>query len=177
MTRENGLVLSNAVDVGLDDPAQESVVEVGEVVTVAVTVGRYTAIDTSRIAMPKVHIDSRNRLARAGVNKLDIEVERNSLLTIGDIATNELSINIVRALSDFRLQNASRVIGEQQSLVVAVRDAGRGLVGMVVSGEVTAGERGADATLGAGLAGHGLAASEGVLHITSAAELRSAGAD
>jgi hypothetical protein len=36
VARENGLVLGDSVDVGLDDSAQESVVQVGEVVTVAV---------------------------------------------------------------------------------------------------------------------------------------------
>lgn len=127
--------------------------------------------------MPEVHVDSRNRLARAGINELNIEVKRYTLLTIGDIATDELSIDVVRSLSDFRLKNAGRVIGEEQSLVVAVGDVRGRLVGVVVSREVTADERGADATLGASLVGHFLTASEGVLHVASAAELRSARAD
>lgn len=127
--------------------------------------------------MPKVHVNSRNRLARASVNELDIEVKRNTLLAIGDVATDELAINVVRTLGDFRLKNTGRVVGEQQSLVITVRDAGSRLVGVVVSGEAAADERGVDATLGASLAGHLLAAGEGVLHIAPAAELRSAGAD
>jgi hypothetical protein len=127
--------------------------------------------------VPKVHVDSRDRLARAGVDQLNIEVERHTLLTIRDVATNELPIDVVRTLSNLRLKDASRLVGEEKSLVVAIGDAGSRLVGVVVSCEVAADERGADAALGAGLAGHCLAASEGVLHVASAAELRSTGAD
>jgi hypothetical protein len=174
---ENGLVLGDAVDVGLDDSSQESVIEVGEVVAIAVAGTCDTCVHACRITMPKIHVDSRDRLARAGVDQLNVEVERYTLLTISDVATDKLSVHIVRTLSNFRLKNTSRVIGEEKSLVVAVGDARSRLVGVVVSGEVAADERGADAALGAGLAGHCLAASEGVLYVASAAELRSAGAD
>ena len=177
VTGDDGLVLSHAVCVGLNDSAQESVVEVGQIVTVAVAGSCHTAVYACRITVPKVHVDSRDRLARAGVNELNVEIERNTLLAIGNVTTDELSIDIVRALGNFRLENASRVVCEEQSLVVAVRDARSRLVGVVVGGEVAADERSADATLGAGLAGHLLAAGEGVLHATPAAELKSAGAD
>jgi hypothetical protein len=75
------------------------------------------------------------------------------------------------------LENTSRVIDEEQSLIVAVRDTRSRLVGVVVGDKVTADERGVDAALGASLASHVLAAGEGVLHVTPAAELRSARAD
>jgi hypothetical protein len=127
--------------------------------------------------VPKVHVDSRDGLARAGVNELNIEVKRNTLLAVGDVATDELAINVVRTLSNFRLKNTGRVISEEKSLIVAVGDARGRLVGVVVGGEVAADERGADATLGASLAGHRLTAGESVLHITPAAELRSARTD
>ena len=127
--------------------------------------------------MPDVHVDSRDRLARASVNELDIEVERNTLLAVSDVAADHLSIDVVRTLGDFRLKNASRVIGEQQSLIITVGDTRSRLVGVVVGGEVATDERGADATLGASLTGHLLATGEGLLHVTPAAELRSARAD
>jgi hypothetical protein len=38
VARENGLVLSDTVDVGLNDSSQESVVQVGQIVGVAVAV-------------------------------------------------------------------------------------------------------------------------------------------
>ena len=177
VTREDGLVLGDTVDVGLNDTSQKGVVQVSEIVTVAIAVSSHSAVDTCRVAVPKVHVDSRNRLARAGVNKLNIEVKRNTLLAIGDVATDELSIDVVRTLGDFGLKDTSRVVGEEKSLVVAVGIGNGLLVGVVVCGEVAADERGADAALGASLAGHCLAAGEGVLHVTPATELRSAGVD
>lgn len=47
MAGENGLVLGDSVDVGFDDSTQESVVQVGQVVTVAVAVRSNSAIDSS----------------------------------------------------------------------------------------------------------------------------------
>jgi hypothetical protein len=177
VARENGFVLGDTVDIGFDDSTQESVVQVSEVFRVTVAVRCDTRIDSCCVAVPKVHVDSRDRLARAGVDQLNIKVKRDTLLTIGDVATDKLAIDVVGTLSNLRLEDTGRVVGEKKSLVVTVGDARSRLVGVVVSGEVAVDERGADAALGAGLAGHCLAAGEGVLHVASAAELRSAGAD
>jgi hypothetical protein len=177
VTREDGLVLGDTVDVRLHDSAQEGVVQVGEIVTVTVAGGGNTGVYASGIAVPNVHVDSRDRGASAGINELDVEVQRDTRLAISNVATDQLAIDVVRALGDFRLKNAGGVVGEEQGLVLAVGDVGSRLVSVVVGGEVAADQRAADATLGTGLAGHLLATGEGVLHVTSATELRSARAD
>jgi hypothetical protein len=107
VAREDSLVLGDTVDVGLNDSSQKGVIQVSEIVTVAIAVRSHPAVDTCRVAVPKVHVDSRNRRTRAGVNKLNIEVKRNTLLAIGDVATDELSVHVVRTLGDLGLKNAS----------------------------------------------------------------------
>lgn len=123
VSRNDRLVLSDTVDVGLHDSAQECCVQVGQVVRVTIARCCDAGVDTSRIAMPEVHVDRRNRLASAGIDELDVKVERNALLTVRDVAANQLAIDIVGTLGDFRLQNACRIVLEQKSLIVAVRDA------------------------------------------------------
>ena len=113
VTGDDGLVLSHAVCVGLNDSAQESVVEVGQIVTVAVAGSCHTAVYACRITVPKVHVDSRDRLASAGANGLNVKVERDTFLAVRDVAPNELAIDVVRALGELGLRSACRVVLEQ----------------------------------------------------------------
>jgi hypothetical protein len=112
VSRNDRLVLSNTVDISLHDSTQESCVQVGQIVRVAITRSRNTRVDTRGVAVPEIHVDRRNGLASAGVDELDVKVERNALLAVRDVAANQLAIDVVRALSDFRLQNAGRIVLE-----------------------------------------------------------------
>lgn len=177
MARNNGLVLSNTVGVSLHDSAQESGVQVGQIVRVAVARCGDARVDTRGIAVPEVHVDSRHRLASAGIDQLNVKVERNALLVIGDVAADKLAIDVVGALGDLWLQNAGRVVCEQKSLVVAVSYARGRFVGGVVSCKVAADERAVQTSLDSGLLSDRLATSERGLGSTPASELRSTRAD
>lgn len=106
MTREDSLVLSHAVDVGLHDAAEERSVQVAGVVRVAITGGGNARVDARRVAVPHVHVDGRDGLASARVDELDVEVERHALLPVGDVAADQLAVDVVRPLGDFGLQDA-----------------------------------------------------------------------
>lgn len=177
VSRHDRLVLSDAVNVSLHDSTQERCVQVGQIVRVAVARSRDARVDSRGIAVPEVHVDGRDRLASAGVDELDVQIERNTLLAVRNIAADQLAIDVVGALRDFRLQDACRVILEQQSLIVAVSDAGGGLVRDVVSRKVAADERAVQASLDSSLVGDRLATSERSLESTSALKLRSTRAD
>ena len=123
--------------------------------------------------MPEVHVDSRDRLASARVDELDVEVERDALLTVGDIAANQLAIDVVRTLSDLGLQNASGVVREEKCLIVAVRDAGSRLVRGVVGSEVAADQGAGQTSLDTGFLGDFLTTSESGLGDASASEFGS----
>lgn len=171
------LVLSDSVGIGLHDSTQECCVQVGQIIRVAIAGSRDAGVDACGIAVPKVHVDSRNGLASASVDELDVKVERNALLAIRNIAANELAIDVVRALGDFRLQDARRIVLEQKSLIIAVRDTRGRLVRDVVSREVAADERAVQTSLDSGLLSNRLATGERSLREASALELRSTRAD
>lgn len=177
VSRHDRLVLSDAVNVSLHDSTQERCVQVGQIVRVAIARSRDARVDSRGIAVPEVHVDGRDRLASAGVDELDVQIERNTLLAVRNIAADQLAIDVVGALRDFRLQDACRVILEQQSLIVAVSDAGGGLVRDVVSRKVAADERAVQTSLDSSLLGDRLATSECSLESTSALKLRSTRAD
>jgi hypothetical protein len=106
----DGLVLRDAIDVGLHDATQESCVDVAQVVGVAVA-GRYDAgVDACGVAVPDVHVDGWEGLASAGVNELNVEIQRDAFLAIGDVAADELAVDVVRAHGDFGLQDAGGVV-------------------------------------------------------------------
>lgn len=177
VSRNDGLVLSDSVGISLHDSTQERCVQVGQIIRVAIARCRDARVDACGIAVPEVHVHSWDRLARTSVDELDVKVERNTLLTIRDVAANELAIDIVRALSNLRLQDARRIVLEQKSLVIAVGDAGGRLVRDVVSREVAADERAVQTSLDSGLLSNRLATGERSLREASALELRSTRAD
>ena len=177
MPGNDRLVLSDSVGVGLHDATQERCVQVGQIIRVAVARCRNARVDAGGIAVPEVHVNSRNRLARTSVDELNVKVERNSLLTIRDIAANQLAVDVVRALGDFRLQDARGIVLEQKSLVIAVADTGGRLVRDIVGRKIAADERAVQPSLDPGLLSDGLATGERSLGEASALELRSARAD
>jgi hypothetical protein len=168
----DGLVLSDTVDIGLDDSAQEGGIQVSKIVRVAVAGCCDARVDTRGVAVPEIHVDGWDGLASAGVDELDVEVERDTFLIFRDVATDQLTIDVVRALGDFRLQDAGRIILEQKSLVVAVRHAGGRFVRDVVSRKVAADKRAVQAPLDSGLLGDRLTAGERTLGSASALKAR-----
>ena len=171
------LVLSDSVGVRLHDSTQERCVQVGQIIRVAVARCRDARVDTRSVAVPEVHVDSRNGLARASVDELDVKVEGNTLLAVRDVAANELAVDVVGALGHLRLQDACRIVLEQKSLIVAVADAGGRLVRDIVSRKVTTDKRAVQTSLDSGLLGDCLATSERSLREASALKLRSTRAD
>lgn len=171
VTRDDGLVLSYAVDVGLHDSAEESGIEVAGVVGVSVAARRDARVDAGGIAVPEVHIDGWDWLASAGVDELDVKIERHAFLAISDVAADQLAVDVVGTLGDFGLQDAGRVVGEEGRFVVAVDDARGRLVGEVVGGEVAAYKRAVDAPLDASLLAHLLTTGKGGLDIASTSKV------
>jgi hypothetical protein len=173
----DGLVLSDTVGVGLDDATEESVVEVVQVVGVTVARGRDARIDTSGVAVPEVHVDGGDGLASAGVDELDVKVHGDTLLAIGDVAADKLAVDVVRALGDFRLQDAGRVVREEKGLIITVLDTRGRLVGRVVVRKVTADKRAGKTSLDPGLLSDLVTTRESSLGETPTSELRSTRAD
>jgi hypothetical protein len=153
----DGLVLSDTVGVGLDDATEESVVEVVQVVG--------------------VHVDGGDGLASAGVDELDVKVHGDTLLAIGDVAADKLAVDVVRALGDFRLQDAGRVVREEKGLIITVLDTRGRLVGRVVVRKVTADKRAGKTSLDPGLLSDLVTTRESSLGETPTSELRSTRAD
>lgn len=48
----------------------------------------------SGVAVPQVRVELRNGFAGVGVDQLDVQVERNTFLGLGDVLTNELTGDI-----------------------------------------------------------------------------------
>jgi hypothetical protein len=48
----------------------------------------------SRVAVPQIHIDLRNRLAGVGVDQLDVHIEWNTFLSLRDVLANEFTSDI-----------------------------------------------------------------------------------
>lgn len=160
MTRNDCLVLSNAVDVGLNNAAKESRVQVAGIIAVSVAGGRDARVDAGSVAVPKIHVDGRHRLASAGVDKLDVEIKGHALLAVDDVAPQQLAVDIIRPLSDLGLQNAGRVVREERGLVVAIGSARGRLVGGVVGGKISLRHGFSQTSLGPSLASHLLATGE-----------------
>lgn len=51
----------------------------------------------SSIAVPEVQIDTGDRLAGGAVNHLDVHVERNTRLVLGDVAADQFAAYICRS--------------------------------------------------------------------------------
>lgn len=97
--------------------------------------------------MPDVHVNLRSRLAGLGVNDLDVEEERNTLLVLHNVRTDHftsdicigqlcksfagIGINTVRTLGHIRTKNTSRVVGKE---LLRVDVGGHTLQGRVVGG-------------------------------------------
>lgn len=187
VTWDDRLELSNTVDVGLLDTTEEGRIEVASVILVAVARCKDTGVHTSGVAcetirlitivrlgfpltVPCIHVDGWNRLAGRCVDDLDVQEQRNTSLTFGHITANELAVDIVRSLSDLWLQDTAGIVVEELSIIRAQGDSLVRCVGDVVCGEV-AGDKLRQIPLDTSLVSHGLAASDGILEVTTLAEL------
>lgn len=117
VTGEDGLKLGNTILVGLLQATKECVVQIFLVVRVAVAFRLDARVNTldfvsicfrlyvdnmityRRIAVPDIHVDLRNRLASLGVDKLDVEEKRNTLLILRDVRANQFTSDICYRLA------------------------------------------------------------------------------
>lgn len=91
MPWEDGFKLHDAVGVGLLDSTEESGVEVGLVVRIAVARGGHARVDTSRVAVPGVDVDGGNWRAGGGVDELDVKVQWNTSLVLAYVIADEFT--------------------------------------------------------------------------------------
>lgn len=112
--------------------------------------------------MPDIHKDSWNRETVGSVDKLDVQVERDTNLLLSDVATDQLAVDVVGALGDFRLEDAGGVVGEKKSLVGTECDiGGRFVVGREACVEVASHQRAiSQPSLDTGFMSHLLSAFE-----------------
>lgn len=130
---EQSVELYDTTLVSLADTAKEGVVEVGLITAIAIAVGNDTRVDTGGVAVPQLEVDRGDRLAGVDVDDLDVKVQRNTLLLLGYVFTNELALDPVRALCDLRSEDA-RVVARKKSGGVGVgRDTSQ--VGSVRGGQ------------------------------------------
>lgn len=54
----------------------------------------------SRVAVPEIHKDVRQRLAGLGVDELDIHVQRNALLALDNVLANQFTRDVYTELAD-----------------------------------------------------------------------------
>jgi hypothetical protein len=133
VTREECIELYNTALIGLVDAAQEGLVKVGLIAAVTVAASNDTGVDTGGVAVPQLKINRGNGLTGVDIDDLDVEVERNTLLVLRDVLTDQLALDPVGALSDLRGENAGVVAGEEDGRVGVGSDAGQ--VGSVGSSE------------------------------------------
>ena len=69
-------------------------------------------VNSSCVAVPDINEDFWDRETSGDIEILDLEVKRNSRLSLSDIFANLLASNIIWAISDFRSQDA-RSIGAE----------------------------------------------------------------
>jgi hypothetical protein len=91
MAREDGLKLGDAVGVRGLDAAQPGVVEVGQVVRVAVAASDYAAVHAGRVAVPDFEIHIRDRVAGGYVDDLVVHQEGHAGLVFGDVLADVLA--------------------------------------------------------------------------------------
>ena len=83
-------------------------------------------VDSGGVCVPDIDIEAFDGEAGGDIEVLNLKKERNSFLTFGDILADTLTSHVVRAVGDFRRQNA-RCIGAE--------DCGLGSVyGIVIKG-------------------------------------------
>jgi hypothetical protein len=133
---KDGMELSNTVVISLLETTEKGSVEVAVVVGVAVSTGDDAGVDTSSIAVPEVQIDTGDRLTGGAVDHLDVHVERDTCLFLGDIAADQFAAYIIRSLSNIRCQDTGCVGGEQDRGVRGQVHVQRGFVGSVESSKV-----------------------------------------
>jgi hypothetical protein len=94
VAREESLELGNAVLVGRLDAASPGLVDVVDVVDVAVAGVDDTRVDAGRVGVPDLEVQLRDRLARVNVDELVVNDEGDALLSLDYVATNSFAADI-----------------------------------------------------------------------------------
>jgi len=84
--------------------------EIGSVSLIPVPRSHDARVDTRSISLPSIDIQAADGLASADVNVLVLKVDWDALLSIDDIAADELARNIVWPICDLWRQNTRDVL-------------------------------------------------------------------
>jgi hypothetical protein len=145
VAREDGLELGDAVGVGGLDAAQPGVVEVGQVVRVAVASSDDAAVHAGRVAVPDLKVHIRDRVAGGYVDDLVVHQERHADLVFGDVFADVLAGDVwehVRAMNPRRaggqltVRPLGDLRGQQAGLVPGKEGRGVGVAGVAQLGLV-----------------------------------------
>lgn len=112
MSGHKSLELDDTIAIGLLNTTQESCIKVARVVVITIATGRNAGVDPSRIAMPKIKIDSRDGLASGGVNDLDVQRQGNTSLILSNVFADQLAVDKIRSLSNLLLKGTRGVVSE-----------------------------------------------------------------
>lgn len=113
MAGNNRLESGNALGIGSSDTAEESRVDIDAVRAVTVSRGDNTGVNAGGVAVPEVDVDVWNRLAGVDVDDLDVHGHGHTLLSLGNVLTDEFTGDVVGSLSDFWDENAAAVAFEE----------------------------------------------------------------
>lgn len=113
MTGEKSLELHHAALVAQLNTAEHRVVNVSEIIRVAVAALNNTAVHAGGIAVPDLSKDLGDGLACIDVDNLDVQGQRNTGLFIDNVLANQFTLNPVGALRGFGCKDAACVAREQ----------------------------------------------------------------
>lgn len=88
VTGEHGEELDNSIRVGFLDASQGRVIQIADVIRVAVTSGHQTRVDTRGVAVPDVPKETHNRLACLHVDELTVQDNGHAGLVLAKVGPN-----------------------------------------------------------------------------------------
>lgn len=94
VTWEDGLELNNAIRIGLLNPTEESGVVIRKIIRIAISIRDNTRVNTSRVAVPDVPVESLNWLACLNIHELPIQNDWNTWLIATDVGPNVFSLGL-----------------------------------------------------------------------------------
>jgi hypothetical protein len=113
VTRDKGIECNNAIVIRLLHASHESRVQVGRVISVAVTAGSHARVYTCAVAAPDLEVSLRYWFAGIDIDDLNVKGHWNTFLALGDVFTDKLARDPVRSLGSLRRENAGVVASKE----------------------------------------------------------------
>lgn len=113
MARNNHIEGGNTLRVGLDDTTEKGCVDVASNRGISITARDDARVDTSSIAAPQVDVNVGDWIAGVGVDDLNIESQRNTVLGFSDVATDIFALDVVGSLFTFGRKDTGSAVFEQ----------------------------------------------------------------